>query len=113
MVIKEANLPSEMRRVIMSFEEQAGQAATQPQNLPLIPVGPKRTTVERIETVIKAAAPKRTETDRTQTLVIETQADVIPISKATLYLLQCQIQPLPLLLNTFLPTHLLSKLSYC
>ena len=73
-----------MRRVIMPPEEQARQAATQRQNLPLIPASPERTMDKRIETVTEAAASERTKTERTQTLVTETQADVVPTSKAAL-----------------------------
>ena len=81
MVIKEANPQLEMRRVVVPFiqqTEQEGQATTQPLNLLLVPVAPKRTMVKRIQTTTVADA-----LERTLTLVTKAQAAIVPNSKAT------------------------------
>ena len=75
-MIEEANPPFEMRKVVVSpmhQNEPEGQIATQPSNLPLVPVEQERAMVKRNETAIVAAAPKRTENERTLTLVTEPQ----------------------------------------
>ena len=85
MVIKKANPPFEMRRVIVPSKiqaKQAGSVATQPLNLPLVPTSQERSIVEKIETATEVTARERTEIERALTMVIEAQADVIPTPEA-------------------------------
>ena len=57
-VIEEANTASEMRRVVVPSVqqyEQAGQATTQPLNLPLVPTTQDKTMIERNKTAAVVA----------------------------------------------------------
>ena len=75
-----------MRRAVMPSvhqEEQVGQTAIQPLNLPLVPAKQERVTVERNETAIVAATLERTKTNRTLALVTEPQVVHVPAIEAT------------------------------
>ena len=78
------NPTSEMRRVVLSSEQQAAEAGTQRQKLQIFPACPKRTlakinisVVKRTETRTEAAAPE-------ETLVTEANVDTGFASEATL-----------------------------
>ena len=86
MIIEEAYLPSEMRRVVEPLEQQSVQAAAvevQFLNLPLVPSTQERSIVERIETELAATTPERIEPEKELALVTDLvpERNVIPNPK--------------------------------
>ena len=63
MVIEDINPPSEMRRVVLPSEGAEGrieQPATQPVNLPVIPLNQEISLVQPVETTLERPALERT-----------------------------------------------------